>query len=89
MTPPRVARRPDALWRQSLDSVVILPAGLDGPIALAGSGSEVWNLLAEAHAVDDLVQLLADRHQVDRDVIASDVEPLLQWLLDIGALSAA
>jgi len=84
-----VVRRPDALWRQSLDSVVILPAGLDGPIALAGSGSEVWNLLAEAHAVDDLVQVLADRHQVDRDVIASDVEPLLQWLLDIGALSAA
>ena len=79
-------RRPDVLWRRSLDAVIFLPAGFDEPLTLGGSGPEVWELLAEPRTLEALVTILAAVHAVDPDTIRGDVEPVLARLESVGAL---
>lgn len=79
-------RRPDVLWRRSLDAVIFLPADLDDPLTLGGSGPEVWELLAEPRTLEALVTVLAALHAVDPDTIRDDVAPILARLASVGAL---
>jgi hypothetical protein len=84
-SPARWRRRPDALWRRSLDGVVVLPDG-EAPVALEGTGPALWDLLAEAHDIDALAQELAGEHRADAAVVAADIEPVLEQLEAAGAL---
>ena len=94
MTEPRFRRRVDVLWRRSLDTVVLLPAGLpfghgagvEQPIALGGSGPAVWDHLVEAHTAEELVGALAAAYDADPTVLAPDVNVLLARLLEFGAI---
>jgi len=85
----RYRRRPDVLWRGSLDAVVLLPAGQTEPITLGGSGPELWELLAEWRAFDDLVAVLAGLHAADAAIVARDVAPVLEQLVGAGAVDGA
>ena len=77
------------LWRGTLVSVVLLPvSSLDEPFALAATGPELWELLAEPRTLDDLVDHLTQRHGADPATVAADVAPLLERLLELGALAA-
>jgi hypothetical protein len=53
-------RRPDALWRRSLDAIVILPPNEHDTIIAAGVAAEIWELLTEWRTADALVTLFAD-----------------------------
>ncbi len=82
----RWRRRPDALWRRSLDGVVVLPADGDAPVSLEGTGPALWDLLAEANDVEALARKLAGEHGTDPAVVAADIEPVLEDLEAAGAL---
>ncbi len=85
----RLRRRPDALWRRSLDAVVVLPAGTTESYTLGGTGPVVWELLAEWRTEANLVEVLAELFAADVDVVARDLAPILHDLIDRGAVEQA
>lgn len=84
----RWRRREDVLWRRSLDAVVVLPAGTDEPVAIAGTGAAVWDLLEEPGTLDEIVEALLERYEADAAVVSHDVVELLERLAEMGAVSA-
>jgi hypothetical protein len=84
-TEVRWHRRPDVLWRRSLDAVVILPVAAKEPVALAGTGPVLWELLAEPRTTTDLVELLAAACGTPVEQVAADAVPLLERLAESGA----
>jgi hypothetical protein len=82
----RYCRRPDILWRRSLDTVLCLPPDGVEPVTLAGSGPEIWDLLQTAHSLDELAAELADRHRADPEVVAADVRPVFERLAALGVI---
>lgn len=89
MSTARVRRRPDVLWRRSLDAVVLLPAGEDEVLTLAGTGPAVWELLAEWRTPDDLAAILADAFKSPLTVVEADLTRLLTELEAHGVLETA
>jgi hypothetical protein len=81
-------RREDALWRRSLDAVIVFPVGADDPVTVSGSGAVVWDLLAEPATLDDLVDALVEVYDADRATIATDVAALLAQLESLAALES-
>ncbi|MDQ1430089.1 MAG: hypothetical protein QOF40_691 [Actinomycetota bacterium] len=86
MSEPIWRRRPDVLWRRSLDAVVLLAEDAEEPINLAATGPDVWELLAEPRTLDALVDVLVTMYDVDADVIRSDVAVTLDALVASGVL---
>jgi len=82
----RIRRRPDVLWRRSLDAVVLLPVDAADTYTMAGTGPVLWELLAEWRTRDDLVSVLAERFDASPDVVAADLAPILTELAVRGAL---
>jgi hypothetical protein len=80
----RWCRRPDVLVRRSLDAVVVLAVEGDELVTLAGTGPEVWDLLAEPRSLRELTEILAARHGAPADVVAADLPPVLRRLTDGG-----
>lgn len=77
-------RRPDVLWRRSLDAVIGLPPDQIEPVTLAGTGPEVWDLLQTPRSLAELAAELANRHGADPEVVAADVRPVLERLAALG-----
>jgi Coenzyme PQQ synthesis protein D (PqqD) len=86
---PAFRRRPDVLWRRSLDAVVLLPVDAEQPITVAGTGVEVWELLDTWRTVDGIAELLAGRYDAEPERVAGDVSVLVQRLRDGRALEVA
>jgi hypothetical protein len=86
VTVARIRRRPDVLWRRSLDAVVLLPVRGDDVLTLAGSGPAVWELLAEWRTVENLVEVLAAAYGASGELVAADLDPLLADLRASGVL---
>jgi coenzyme PQQ synthesis protein D (PqqD) len=80
-------RRDDVLWRRSLDSVILLPVGVDEPLTLPGTGASVWDLLEEPASLAELVAILADAYEEAPAVIEHDVRALLAELESLGAVT--
>ena len=78
-------RNPAALWRRSLDGVVVLAPGADEPIVLRGGGPAVWERLAEPITLGELVEDIAGTHGADEDEVERDVRSLLDLLAVSGA----
>ena len=79
-------RRPDVLWRRSLDTVLCLPPEGTEPVTLADTGPEVWDLLQSPHSLAELSAELASRHGADPDVVAADVRPVFERLAALGLI---
>ena len=86
MTITRWCQRPDVLTRRSLDALVLLPVEGDEVLTLAGTGPEVWDLLAEPRSLDELASILGARHAAADDVVAHDIEPILRQLAEGGVV---
>ena len=86
---PRWRRAPDALWRRAFDAVIVLPAGVDEPMTLVGSGPQLWELLVEPRTFASLVDALASAFSEDRDVVAADIAPVVERLIAVGAIEPA
>lgn len=78
------SRSRDVLWRRSLDAVLILPTAGSEPLTLAGSGPELWELLEVPMSMPDLASALAARHEADVEVVARDIEQVLEGLVNLG-----
>lgn len=89
MSEPAFRRRPDVLWRRSLDAVIVLPVDADDPMTVAGTGVDVWELLDTWRTVDGIGELLAARYDADPAVVGGDVAVLIGKLRDGGALEVA
>ncbi len=44
--------------------------------------SEIWNMLAVPRRVDEIFSALAEAHDVDAELLARDVTPFLQTLIE-------
>jgi hypothetical protein len=83
---PRLRRGEHVLWRHSLDAVLLLPVGTEAPITLVGTGPEVWELLATPVSAPELARELATRYDADPATVESDLAPVLDRLLALGAI---
>ena len=101
MSEPAYRRRADVFWRRSLDAVVVLPAGADDVLTLAGTGVAVWELLETWRSIEALTAILAaaepldaarisdaDRHELAGVVTeeARRLSRLIDNLLDLSRL---
>jgi hypothetical protein len=83
---PRLRRGEHVLWRRSLDAVLLLPVGAAEPVTLAGTGPEVWELLAAPASVPELARKLAARYDADPATVETDLVALLDRLGALGAI---
>lgn len=80
-----VVRARGAGWRRTLDGgVVLAPEGAE-PLQLSASAESIWELLDAPRSVPELCALLAQRFEVDPEVVRPDVEATVRTLLDSGA----
>jgi len=77
----RFVRSPHVLQRRTLETFVLLAVDGDEPVILAGTGADVWALLAEARTLEEVVDTLAEHYSGDPAVIAADVSALLDTLV--------
>jgi hypothetical protein len=89
MTPPSYRRRPDVLWRRSLDALMLLPPSAQEVVTVGAPGADVWELLETWRTVDGLVQSLSQRYEADEAIVRRDLEALLADLVEHGALEVA
>jgi Coenzyme PQQ synthesis protein D (PqqD) len=69
----RWRRRADVLERSLPAGVLLLPADGAGVTLLAGTGGELWRLLAEPRNADELTDALACRYAGDARTIRADI----------------
>ena len=85
----RWTRRSDALWRSTLDAVVLLSAGRSDtdPLVIDGPGVQVWDILEEPATLDEIVGHLSETFEGDHRVMEQDVTDLLERLHDEGLVA--
>ncbi len=70
------SRSQDVLWRAAPDYLAL--ATVDGRTTeVHGPGYAVWNLLDRPIQQERLIELVAERYGVQRDLVATDVVALL------------
>ncbi len=87
--PPRYQRHPEALHRQLEDGVLLLAGrgDQDQPVFVEGTGSVLWELLADPWSLDELVAALAEAYGADPAEVAAGVAPVLDQLVDEGVVT--
>ncbi|MBQ7909776.1 MAG: PqqD family protein [Clostridia bacterium] len=62
---------------------------IKGMISLTESGYLLWQALDKgAETVDELVAIMLDTYDVDRDTAAKDVNEFLDYLREVGVIEA-
>lgn len=79
-------RAPAVLWRRTLRGVLISVVGEEEPFLLTAPGDAMWAMIDRPMTRTELVDLLAASFDAPARTIAGDVEPVLQILVDRGAL---
>lgn len=77
----RYRRRPEALWRRSLDSVLVLLPGDEEITRIAGGGVVVWLALDDVRSIDELVADVADAFGSVPDALRGEIEATVDHLL--------
>lgn len=87
----RWRRRPEVLWRRTLDAVVVARPERDGgdPLTIAGGGVAVWELLDAPRRLDEVVELLSTTYDADPAAVERDVAALLADLEAQGYVEQA
>jgi len=76
----RYTRQEGVLWRRAGDAVVLLPADGRQVLTLEGSGVDLWHLLEQPMALDEVVRLLADAYGASTEQVQADIGPVLEEL---------
>jgi hypothetical protein len=79
-------RSPHVLQRRTLDTFVLLAVEHDEPVIVGGTGADVWTLLSEPRTLDGIVEILAGHYSGDAQVIAADVQALLETFVAAGVV---
>lgn len=81
-----VARAPGALWRRSLDCVLVLGSEGPEPVRLEGAATTVWDYLEAPATLGDLLSDLAGHFGISPERLRGDLEPTLERLVIVGGL---
>jgi hypothetical protein len=84
--PTRWRRAEGTLWRRLLDGVLLLPPAAARPLEMSGPGAVVWAELARPATVEDLVDRVRERYDVEPSVARRDLERLVADLASAGAV---
>ena len=71
------------------DEVVILGLNDEVYYGLDGAGARMWNLLETPRTIGELVDLLSAEFDVTRDRLESDLQALVDALLEKGLVALA
>jgi hypothetical protein len=82
MSPDVYSRAEGTLWRQGHGSVLVLAFPGREVIALQGSGSVLWQLLAEPLTVPKAASRLAELYDISAEKVAQDIQPVLDELAE-------
>jgi hypothetical protein len=75
------------LTRRSGDRLILLtPRGGDELVELTGTSLMLWDVLETPHDQEGIAQLLARTFDVDAEVVRQDIAPVLDDLVERGAL---
>ncbi|HEY7439312.1 MAG TPA: PqqD family protein [Acidimicrobiia bacterium] len=83
----QLTRSPQTVWRRGAFGIVLFPPRGDDPLTLAGTGAAVWDALATPASESELVDRLGRQFAADTDRVRTDVKPLLEQLVDLGAVA--
>jgi hypothetical protein len=79
-----VSIAPDVLFRHVGDETVLLGLDSESYFGLDAVGTRIWRLVESRPTVGDLVEILLEEYDVDREVLENDVDELLSRLVDAG-----
>jgi hypothetical protein len=69
--------------------VLLLPAAEGELVSLTGTGVTLWELLAEPVELAELSAILSQAYATRPDVIATDIQPVLDELVRRGLIEAS
>lgn len=78
----RYRRSAEVLSRRMPDRVLLLATTDEEVVSLSGTGTVLWDLLAEPAATDELAVALASIYGADAAVVRRDIEPVLAELAE-------
>lgn len=84
-----LTRNPDVVFQELDGEVLVLRPGGADVLHLNSTASQVWGLLSEPTSREELVQALAEGYRTEPAVVAADVGPLLEVLLEHDVVRAA
>lgn len=87
--PVRYRRSNRTVWRHIHGSVLVRPTAGVSVIALTGTGEDLWHLLSEPLTIEELAHCLGERYAQPIDDIMCDIAPILDELVNHGALVEA
>ena len=85
----RLRRTPDAVWEQLGEATLVLDAQNSRYVKLNRTGAALWDALAEPTDEASLARGLVERHGIDEERAAADVEAFLARLRERGLVVAA
>ena len=78
----------DVLCRTGAFGVVVLGHSSVNPVTLSGSGAELWEVLTTPRLESEVIEAFARNYHVAPSVIAADLVPVIDRLVELGALDA-
>jgi hypothetical protein len=84
----RYQRSRTVLWRSCQRSVLLLPRGAAEPLALSGSGVDLWRLLAEPRTLEATAGHLAKQFDADAAEVTNSLVPVLDALVEARAVDS-
>lgn len=76
----------DVVWREFGGEVLMLDLASQHYFGLTGSGSEMWQLIAEHGSSDPVIESLLAKYEVDAASLRADFERLVEELAAKGML---
>lgn len=84
---PELRRVRRILWRYTAEGVTVLPLDAAEPFTLTGPGAALWGALRIPQTVESASRTLAEQYGVSHETAAATVGPLLDQLVELGALT--
>lgn len=84
--PDRVIRRAPVLWRSTIGAVLVRVPGGTEVTQIGGTGVALWEALEEPRTFAELSAVLATQHGVDAATVAEDLGPVVDDLIERGAI---
>ena len=82
----KYVRSPTALWRRTIDRLILLPADHQECLILGGTALPMWDCFTEPCSLQEAATKLAAAFEVEENMVAADIAPLGERLIAAGAL---
>jgi len=79
-------RASDALWRHTLDGVIVLSIDAPSPLMLFGPAADLWLSTAGPIRETALIEQIARAYERDIEGTQAELAPVIDQLLDLGIL---